>query len=74
MIKFKLTIVAFSIATLGYSQSSKEQKNNSKPYKESWESLEKVNAAPNWFQDAKFGIYAHWGGPVSSAFEGNRPN
>lgn len=38
-------------------------------YKPSWESLGKVNPAPVWFQDAKFGIYAHWG-PVSSAFEG----
>jgi alpha-L-fucosidase len=38
-------------------------------YNPSWESLAKVNPAPTWFQDAKFGIYAHWG-PVSSAFEG----
>ena len=41
-------------------------------FEESWESLNKVNEAPNWFQDAKFGIYAHWG-PVSSAFEGTDP-
>ncbi|MDF9796469.1 alpha-L-fucosidase [Catalinimonas alkaloidigena] len=38
-------------------------------YEESWESLSKVTPAPEWFQDAKFGIYAHWG-PVSAAFEG----
>lgn len=25
------------------------------------ESLEKVNPAPEWFKDAKFGIYFHWG-------------
>ena len=42
-------------------------------YEENWESLNKVNEAPNWFKDAKFGIYAHWG-PVSSAFEGTDPN
>lgn len=35
-------------------------------YKENWESLEKVNQKPAWFQDAKLGIYTHWG-PTSQA-------
>ncbi len=26
-----------------------------------WESLKKRNPAPDWFRDAKFGIYFHWG-------------
>ena len=26
-----------------------------------WESLKQYNEAPDWFQDAKFGIWAHWG-------------
>jgi len=26
-----------------------------------WDSLKKHNAAPDWFRDAKFGIYFHWG-------------
>jgi len=30
-------------------------------YKADWESLKKHNAAPDWFRDAKFGIYFHWG-------------
>ncbi len=30
-------------------------------YEPSWESLEKHEAAPDWFRDAKFGIYFHWG-------------
>ncbi|MBN2261730.1 MAG: alpha-L-fucosidase [Prolixibacteraceae bacterium] len=30
-------------------------------YEATWESLEKVNPAPEWFKDAKFGIYFHWG-------------
>jgi alpha-L-fucosidase len=30
-------------------------------FKPSFESLEKANPAPEWFQDAKFGIYFHWG-------------
>ena len=32
-----------------------------KPYQPDWESLSKHNEAPEWFQDAKFGIYFHWG-------------
>lgn len=38
-------------------------------YTEDWESLSKKDQAPAWFQDAKLGIYAHWG-PVSKANEG----
>ena len=30
-------------------------------YKENWESLSAHNEAPEWFSDAKFGIYFHWG-------------
>lgn len=36
------------------------------------ESLSK-HETPQWFKDAKFGIYAHWG-PVSEAFEGTDPD
>lgn len=31
------------------------------PYQATWESLSQVNEAPDWFLDAKFGIYFHWG-------------
>ncbi len=30
-------------------------------YEENWESLTKYNEQPDWFQNAKFGIYFHWG-------------
>ncbi len=30
-------------------------------YEPNWESLGQHEAAPQWFQDAKFGIYFHWG-------------
>lgn len=30
-------------------------------YQPSFESLEKANPVPEWFKDAKFGIYFHWG-------------
>ncbi len=31
------------------------------PYKADWKDLEKHEEAPEWFRDAKFGIYWHWG-------------
>lgn len=31
------------------------------PFEPTWESLAGVNAAPDWFRDAKIGIYFHWG-------------
>jgi alpha-L-fucosidase len=30
-------------------------------YQPDFESLEKYNPVPEWFKDAKFGIYFHWG-------------
>jgi len=30
-------------------------------YTADWESLKNRNPAPDWFRDAKFGIYFHWG-------------
>ena len=30
-------------------------------YEGTWESLKQYGEAPEWFQDAKFGIWAHWG-------------
>ncbi|CBG68139.1 putative alpha-L-fucosidase [Streptomyces scabiei 87.22] len=33
----------------------------SKNYKPTWESVNRHTAAPEWFRDAKFGIYFHWG-------------
>jgi len=31
------------------------------PFKPNWESLRKGYTCPEWFRDAKFGIWAHWG-------------
>src|SRR5690242_11518400 len=30
------------------------------PYQATWESLAKNYECPDWFRDAKFGIWAHW--------------
>jgi alpha-L-fucosidase len=32
-----------------------------KPFEPTWDSLARHNEAPDWFRDAKFGIYFHWG-------------
>lgn len=32
-----------------------------KKYKANWKQLAKHNESPEWFKDAKFGIYFHWG-------------
>ena len=31
-----------------------------KKFQPAWESLEKNYRCPEWFRDAKFGIWAHW--------------
>jgi alpha-L-fucosidase len=31
------------------------------PYAPTWPSLSNYQNAPEWFRDAKFGIWAHWG-------------
>ena len=40
------------------------------PYEPTWESLEQYGQAPDWFRDAKFGIWAHWG-PQSQPEQGD---
>jgi alpha-L-fucosidase len=37
-------------------------------YEPTWASVDRHLAAPEWFQDAKFGIYFHWGGFSTAAF------
>ncbi len=37
-------------------------------YKPDWDSLSKHEAAPEWFQDTKLGIYFHWGVYAVPAF------
>ena len=40
-------------------------------YQPNWDSLANHNEAPEWFRNAKFGIYFHWG-PYSVPAFGNR--
>ncbi|CDF79849.1 alpha-L-fucosidase (GH29) [Formosa agariphila KMM 3901] len=69
----KLSLGLLLGLTQTYGQNAVKQAEKINKYEESWESIAHVNAAPDWFQDAKFGIYAHWG-PVSAAFEGTNPD
>lgn len=65
MIRQKLIalLVVLLTAQLVYAQKKK--------YEPNYESLSR-HQTPDWFLDAKFGIYAHWG-PVSEALEGSNP-
>ncbi|SNR31514.1 alpha-L-fucosidase [Lutibacter agarilyticus] len=67
---FKISLALLLTITVAYSQQQNKEHTH---YQENWESLKKVNEAPDWFQDAKFGIYTHYG-PVSSAFVGADPD
>ena len=42
------------------SKKAAEQENSTSKYEASWESLAQHNEEPDWFQDAKLGIYFHW--------------
>ena len=50
-----LSIIFLTMLFLGCTQDTTEK------YIPTWESLARYNEAPEWFQDAKFGIYFHWG-------------
>lgn len=39
------------------------------PFEETWESLAQIEREPEWFKDAKFGIYFHWGVYSVPAFD-----
>jgi hypothetical protein len=41
------------------------------PYSASWDSLEKFKV-PRWYEDAKFGIFIHWGVYCVPAFDSGR--
>lgn len=45
-----------------------QQGEQKKYFTPDFESLEKINPVPEWFKDAKFGIYLHWGPYTVPAF------
>ena len=60
-IKFAVLLLSLSLATV-FAQTNSLQLPSiaSGPFKADWNSLTNY-ATPEWFRDAKFGIWAHWG-------------
>ncbi|MFI1772375.1 alpha-L-fucosidase [Thalassobellus citreus] len=55
-------ILYIALSVLSCAKNKKKQQEPVKPkYEANWESLAKYDEAAEWFKDAKFGIYAHWG-------------
>lgn len=71
IIKNYIPILATALLLFAFQQNVSAQKKAK--YKANWESLSQVNQTPDWFLDAKFGIYTHWG-PVSEALYGADPS
>ena len=67
IILISLCVVFFVILSACLKQTSSDQKTK---YSAEWESLYEHNEAPEWFRDAKFGIYFHWGVYSVPAFGG----
>src|SRR5512142_2530540 len=53
-------VTAMSVNTSGQTQGTE--------FRPTFESLGKSNPVPEWFKDAKFGIYFHWGVYTVPAF------
>ncbi|GET25671.1 alpha-L-fucosidase [Prolixibacter sp. NT017] len=61
-LKKTLKIASLLLAACTLSQCSPKQTEHIKNvYEPTWESLAKHNSEPEWFKDAKLGIYFHWG-------------
>ncbi|MFY0686618.1 MAG: alpha-L-fucosidase [Cyclobacteriaceae bacterium] len=58
-----ILVLALSCAEVKQPTNSEEKK-----YLPTWESLSEHNAVPQWLQDAKLGIYFHWGVYAVPAF------
>jgi len=56
-----LTLIIIMLLSITTAQESPVASQSAPAYTADWESLKKHNAAPDWFRDAKFGIYFHWG-------------
>ena len=63
--KFSMLIVIIALVTVTCKEGPVR-------YDATWASLEQVNPVPEWFKDAKFGIYFHWGVYSVPAFHNER--
>jgi alpha-L-fucosidase len=67
LIKGVLVITLLSVSCKHSSDSKRGD--DQPPFKENWESLATIEREPEWFKDAKFGIYFHWGVYSVPAFD-----
>ena len=69
---FIIGIITMMLVSCGTNQkkedTNKNVENDSLVYRANWESLKK-HETPEWFLDAKFGIYCHWGPYSVPAYE-----
>lgn len=56
----KTLLIAISILSVCVAVHSQDMPLPEGPYSPTWESLQQYDC-PEWFRDAKFGIWAHWG-------------
>jgi alpha-L-fucosidase len=54
-------VILFASFLLGCNSLTDSANKPGRNYKPAWESLSQYKEAPEWFRDAKFGIWAHWG-------------
>ncbi|MBN1117180.1 MAG: alpha-L-fucosidase [Bacteroidales bacterium] len=57
----KSTVLIFMFLSLTFLSGCDSDKNQKHKFQPTFESLEEANPVPEWFKDAKFGIYFHWG-------------
>ena len=59
--KNRFSLFLLVAVMLASSCGAKHEKMLEGQYEPTWESLSQYGEAPEWFRDAKFGIWAHWG-------------
>jgi alpha-L-fucosidase len=61
LIKISTLIIVFVATISAFAQKNKEENHSSKSFEPTFESFKQNYKCPDWFRDAKFGIWAHWG-------------
>ena len=63
-----LLLLSFCLLVAKSNSQSKIEPMATGKYQPTWESLRQYNEAPEWFQNAKFGMWAHWGPQCQPAY------
>jgi alpha-L-fucosidase len=64
-----IVALAAIVALNACGKTSETEAPEEKKFEENWESLSRIEREPEWFKDAKFGIYFHWGVYSVPAFD-----